>query len=520
MLRAWDVAAVRAAEETRLAQVPAGALMQRAAAGLATTCARLLIGARGGVSGARIALLVGSGNNGGDALWAGSRLAGRGARVDAVLVGAHPHEAGLAALRRAGGRSVDPATPDPAATGTSRSAAETVLARADLVIDGLVGLGGSPGLRPPGDALVAAIPSSAIVVAVDLPSGVDPDAGTTPSTHVRADVTVSFGVPKPCLLLPPACHAAGVVDLVDIGLGPLLDPAACAVERLESGDAVALLPVPPVQAHKYTRGVVGIVAGSAGYTGAAVLACAGALRAGAGMVRYIGPEHPAERVRAAWPEVVVGNGRVQAWVLGSGIDPDDVDADQREALDVALSSGLPCVVDAGALVLLARTLRGGGRPAGPLLLTPHAGELAALLSELAGDPADGPAGAAAAAGVGVGLSRASREAVEAEPLRHARAAATATGASVLLKGPVTLVVGAHGPARSQDDATPWLATAGAGDVLAGVAGAYLAAGLGVLDAASLAALVHGRAARLASSGGPMLAGDVAAAVPAAVRGLL
>jgi hydroxyethylthiazole kinase-like uncharacterized protein yjeF len=469
--------------------------MQRAAAGLATTCGRLLGAGGGRVSGARVALLVGSGNNGGDALWAGARLARRGARVDAVLVGSRPHAEGLAALRRAGGRAVA------AGSSTDQDAlarARDVLRCADVVVDGLVGLGGSPGLRPPAAALVDAIGPSALVVAVDLPSGVDPDTGQTPASCVRAHVTVTFGAPKPCLLLPPASRSAGVLDVVDIGLGPLLDPADAAVERLEDADAAALLPVPDAVAHKYTRGVVGVVAGSAGYTGAAVLTCGGALRAGAGMVRYVGPEHPAERVRAAWPEVVVGTGRVQAWVLGSGVDLALADADQREALEAALACGLPCVLDAGALALVAQT-----RPAGPALLTPHAGELARLLTDLPGAGAE-----------------VSREDVEAAPLQAVRRAAAATGATVLLKGSVTLVAGPEGPVRSQDDATPWLATAGAGDVLAGIAGTYLAAGLSPLDAGSLAALVHGRAARAASRGGPLLAGDVASTVPDVVRALV
>ncbi len=479
VLRASDVAAVRAAEAVVLAATPEGALMQRASAGLAATCARLLTARRGGVAGARAVLLVGSGNNGGDALWAGARLARRGARVDAVLVGDHPHAHGLAALRRAGGRT----------TTADDALAAAVLDRADLVVDGLVGLGGTPGLRPPADALVAAVPRSALVVAVDLPSGVDPDTGQTPAAHVRADVTVTFGAAKPCLLLPPACHAAGVVDVVDLGLGPHL-PATAAVERLTDGDAAALLPVPGTDAHKYTRGVVGVVAGSAGYTGAAVLACGGALRAGAGMVRYVGPEHPAERVRATWPEVVVGAGRVQAWTVGSGVDL-AADASQREPMVAALASGQPVVLDAGAIPLLADGLR----PTGPALLTPHAGELATLL----------------------GTQRAD---VEARPAAHARDAAARFGVHVLLKGAVTLVAAPDGRLRSQDDATPWLATAGAGDVLAGIAGTYLAAGLDPLDAGSLAALVHGRAARVASAGGPLLASDVAACVPGGVAALL
>ncbi|HET9654520.1 MAG TPA: NAD(P)H-hydrate epimerase, partial [Kineosporiaceae bacterium] len=323
MIRAFGVADVRAAEAVRLAQVPEGALMQRAASGLAATCLLLLRERRGRVSGARALLLVGAGNNGGDALWAGQRLAARGVQVVAVTLSASVHSEGLAALRSAGGRvrtaprpgdgwpdATDPAGPalaGPVPGGPvrgGRASGDPVLTDADLtgtdlIIDGIVGLGGAPGLREPAAGLVARLLGDGgtggaaevrrpLVVAVDLPSGVDPDEGSTPAPHVRADVTVTFGAAKPCLLLPPASRAAGRVIEVDIGLRDLL-PAAAAVERLEAADVAARWPVPGPGSDKYRRGVVGVVAGSAAYTGAAVLACGGALRAGAGMVRYVGP---------------------------------------------------------------------------------------------------------------------------------------------------------------------------------------------------------------------------------------
>ena len=371
--RAWRVQDIRAAENELLARTLEGALMQRAAAGLATVCAAELRRRRGRLPGALAVLLVGSGNNGGDALWAGARLARRGVRVVAVRLGGSIHEQGLSALRAAGGRLLD--LPD----------AEPLLRRADLVVDGLVGLGASPGLREPAATVVRALPPTGtpqapVVVAVDLPSGVDPDTGATPGTHVRADVTVTFGAPKPCLLLPPGDRAAGWVEVVDIGLRPGLRAGGePAVQRLTDAGAGALWPVPAPEDDKYQRGVVGIVAGSAAYTGAAVLCVGGALRAGAGMVRYVGPEHAADHVRQAWPEVVVGTGRVQAHVLGSGVDP-DADDGQAGSIRAALRSGLPCVVDAGALALLGAdaALRRSLGP--PTVLTPHAGELARLLT--------------------------------------------------------------------------------------------------------------------------------------------
>jgi hydroxyethylthiazole kinase-like uncharacterized protein yjeF len=498
--RAWSVADVREAEEALLARTPPGALMQRAAAGLATVCARELTARRGRLIGARAVLLVGAGNNGGDALWAGARLARRGVRVDAVQLAASLHEEGLAALRAAGGRLAD------------RSDAPRLLAVADLVVDGVVGLGGSPGLREPAAGLVAGLPSrgapgAPVVVAVDLPSGVDPDTGATPGPHVHADVTVTFGAPKPCLFLPPADRAAGRVEVVDIGLLPGLRAGAeAAVERLTEAGAAALWPVPTPEDDKYRRGVLGVVAGSSAYTGAAVLCVGGALRAGTGMVRYVGPEHAADHVRQAWPEIVVGTGRVQAYALGSGVDP-DADDGQADHVREALRSGLPCVVDAGALALLGADA--GLRSAlGPhTVLTPHAGELARLLTAVRDD--------------GDEIERAE---VEAQPLAHARELAAATGATVLLKGATTLVVPGEGaPVRTVRQAPAWLATAGAGDVLAGILGALLGAGLAPADAAALAADMHGRAATVAAGpgpGGPIIAGDVAAAVPAAVRALL
>jgi len=486
MMRAYDVAAVRLAEDTARAALPEGALMQRAAAGLASSVLSLLADADRPAYGTRVVLLVGPGDNGGDALLAGARLARRGVRVDALLVTEHAHAAGLAALRGAGGGVHAAADPASALT----SAASDLLARADLVVDGILGIGGRPGLSGAAELLVGAVPTSALVVAVDLPSGIDPETGDLSGTYVRADVTVTFGVAKPALLLPPASAVVGRLEVVDIGV-PL--PGRPAVERLDAADLAERWPVAGASDDKYRRGVLGVVAGGPTYTGAAVLCTGGAVRAGAGMVRYVGPSAPSDLVRARWPEVVPGNGQVQAWLIGPGLDP-EADADQREAAETALASDLPCVVDAGALGLVP------DHRAAPTLLTPHAGELARLLQAHGDD-----------------VSRAD---VEAAPLRHARRAAELTGATVLLKGAVTLVVPPRGPARSQADGPHWLATAGSGDVLAGIAGALLAAGLSPLDAGTLAVGAHGAAGHLASSGGPVSASSVLDAVPAAIRQLL
>jgi hydroxyethylthiazole kinase-like uncharacterized protein yjeF len=291
MRSAHPVPEVRRAERSLMATLPEGTLMQRAAAGLAARCADLLDGAYG----RRVALLVGAGDNGGDTLYAGARLARRGARADAVLLApdkAHP--GGLAALLGAGGRVAD-----------------AIPADADLVLDGIVGIGGQPGLRPMALQHADTIERLGVpVVAVDVPSGIGVDTGETPERHISADVTVTFGTHKVGLLAPPAAAAAGVVDRVDIGLGPWLGEPG--VTAAQSDDIAALLPEPPRTAHKYTRGVVGVAAGSAGYTGAGLLAVSGASCGIAGMVRYVGPSAVADLVRLRTPEAVVGAGRVQA----------------------------------------------------------------------------------------------------------------------------------------------------------------------------------------------------------------
>jgi hydroxyethylthiazole kinase-like uncharacterized protein yjeF len=492
ILPAFTADEVRAAQEPVLARVPDGALIFRAATGLAVECARLLKIRYGKVSGRRVVLLVGPGNNGGDALVAGALLGRRGVKVDGLLLSEVAYPAGLAAMRSAGGSLIEVSDPKGLEQG------RLLLSSADLIIDGIVGIGGTPGLRAPADSLVRAIPPRATVVAVDLPSGVVPDTGETPTDHVRADVTVAFGGISPCLLLPPAAHAAGQLIFVDVGIGGEL-PSDPTVMRLTPRGVAARWPTPGHVAHKYTRGVLGVVAGSDAYPGAAVLAVSGAIRAGVGIVRYIGPPVVTTHVLMARPEAVPGTGRVQAWLLGSGVE---ADVEQDSAIDQALGSGLPCVVDAGALEACVRRRAEGDRPADSdaILLTPHAGELARMLQILGHEV--------------------SRPDVEARPWHHVRWLASLADATVLLKGPTTLVANPAGKVYSQNDGSSWLATAGSGDVLAGIAGALMASGVGALEAGAMAAHVHGRAAIRASAGGPIAAGDIADATPATVADLL
>ncbi len=463
MLRAHDVASVRAAEERAAAGSGWDALMQRAARGLADELADV-------PAGEVLLVLVGPGNNGGDALFAAAYLLGRGVRVDLCLLDeARTHEAGLAAARAAGARVVD-------APHGHR-----------YVLDGLFGIGARPGLEGRAADWARWIDEAGPrTYAVDVPSGVEVDTGAAPGAHVRADVTVTFGTYKPALLAGPAADAAGEVRLVDIGLGPHL--GAPGLEALEASDGDVLdeaLFRTPVT-HKYTRGVVGVAAGSARYAGAAHLAVTGAQAGVAGMVRFVGEPDLAARVVDRAPEVVAGAGHVQAWVVGPGGGDQ---AGERLTAALADEHEPALVVDADALAHLPQRL---GRPA---LLTPHAGELAAML--------------------GV-----ERDAVEADPLTHARTAAQRWDAAVLLKGRRTLVARPGEPTRVNLSGTPWLGTAGSGDVLAGFAGSLLAAGLPPRDAGSVAAFLHGAAGVHANPGGPVTASAVAAALPSVVAAFL
>ncbi|WP_062385407.1 ADP-dependent NAD(P)H-hydrate dehydratase [Demequina iriomotensis] len=275
----------------------------------------------------------------------------------------------------------------------------------------------------------------------------------------------------------------------------------------ERDDVAAAWPEPGAADDKYSRGVVGVVAGSEAYPGAAALVVSGAIRAGAGMVRYVGPERAQDLVLAHRPEAVVHHPvdaaerlpRAQAWIVGPGVaDFPEQDA----AIGAVIAESAPMVVDAGALETVARARAAGARAIGAerVLLTPHAGELVRTLAALRHDvaPAD----------------------VERDRVGHARLLAEAARATVLLKGAVTLVVSPGGGAIELPLAPPWLATAGAGDVLAGIAGTLLAAGLTAEAAGASASWVHARAAELASRGGPVAALDVASSVPAVIAGLL
>lgn len=460
----YSADAIREAEAPLLAALPDGALMRRAAFGLATAIGRELKARTGGIAGRRVCAVVGSGDNGGDALWAATFLRRRGAAADAVLLNPErTHAAALAAFRRAGGAVV-----------------QNIPATTDLVIDGVVGISGRGPLRPNAAAVFES--SAAPVVAVDIPSGVDVHTGTADGPHVHAALTVTFGGLKPV----HALGECGRVELVDIGLDlPPTDLLA-----FDAADVRARWPVPGPHDDKYTQGVTGVLSGSATYPGAAVLSTGAAVAATSGMVRYAGSA--AQQVLSHWPEVIASHdaesaGRVQAWVVGPGLGTDETAA---EALRFALGTDLPVLVDADALTLLAADPDLVAERSAPTVLTPHAGEY----QRVAGAP--------------VGDDRVSA----------ARGLATRLGVTVLLKGNVTVIAEPGGTAYLNPAGQSWAATAGSGDVLSGVIGALLAAGLPPGEAAAAGAFVHARAANLsAADPGPRPAPTSASRILAHVR---
>ncbi|SNC74350.1 yjeF N-terminal region [Kytococcus aerolatus] len=341
MMRACSPAEVRQLERSAGAPYEDGTLMRRAAGAVADLVRRVHPG------GGQVLALVGSGGNGGDALWAVADLAGgRDAwTARALLLGEGADGQALAAARAAGVEVVEhlPA-----------GSAHELAAQVDVVVDGIVGLGARGGLSGAASRMAGAIAEqrasgggAPLVVAVDLPSGVDPEGrrAPEPGAHVRADHTVTFTCAKPAHLLPATCEHCGEVAVVDIGLDAT--GLGTVVAGWSEADLRSALPVPRRDAHKYSRGVLGVVAGSEVYPGAAVLTSSAALHTGVGMLRYVGPRRAEDLVLAACPEAVPGEGRVQAWVLGPGTPVDDAMVQRRQAR--LARSGGPALLDAGAL---------------------------------------------------------------------------------------------------------------------------------------------------------------------------
>ncbi len=465
--------AIREAEAPLLASLPDGALMRRAAQGLANAIARELVARTGGVSGRRVCAVVGSGDNGGDALWAATFLRRRGAAAAAVLLNPErTHQKALAAFVRSGGRVV-----------------ETVPTATDLVIDGVVGISGAGPLRPNAADVFAVVDEQAIpVVSVDIPSGVDVQTGAAAGPHVHAALTVTFGGLKPVHALGDCGH----IELVDIGL----DLAPTDLLEFEASDVAARWPKPGPKDDKYTQGVTGILAGSSMYPGAAILCTGAAVAATSGMVRYAGSA--AAEVVSHWPEVVAAPnasaaGRVQAWAVGPGVGTDDTGA---APLWFALETDLPVIVDADALTIVAAHPDLVADRAAPTVLTPHAGEFARLAGSPPGD----------------------------DRVADTRKLADRLGVTVLLKGNVTVIAEPGGPVYLNPAHQSWAATAGSGDVLSGMIGSLLAAGLPAAEAAAAAAFVHARAANISAAdpgprGAPTSASRIIAHVRAAIASL-
>lgn len=427
-------------------------LIGRAGAAVARAALDLL----GGSYGRTAVVLAGTGNNGADGRVAAERLRRRGVRVTVVELADAP----------------------------------AVLPEADLVIDAALGTGASRAHQAPD-------PGAALVLAVDIPSGIDGDTGTAVGSPMRADLTVTFAALKPGLLLGDGPAHTGAVRIADIGL----DVSRARIHLLDDASAAALLPRRGSGAHKWHQAVL-VVAGSPGMTGAASMAAEAAQRAGAGMVRLAspgaghGPDVPREVVTldlddAGWADALLADpGKVHAVAVGPGMGTAMATRHQIRTLVSGLD--LPVVVDGDGLTALGADAAKvvAGRRAGTVL-TPHDGEFA----RLAGHPPG------------------------ADRIGDASRLAERTGAVVLLKGPTTVVAAPDGQVRLVRSGDDRLATAGTGDVLTGIVIALLAAGLDPLDAAAAGAHLHGLAGREAPRHGAV-AGDVIDGIPAALGRLL
>jgi hydroxyethylthiazole kinase-like uncharacterized protein yjeF len=447
---------MRAAEAAAIAAgTPVEMLMERAGAGAAEAIWRF--------AGPLPALvLCGPGNNGGDGYVIARLLRERGMQVRVAASGEPKTEAARCARGRWDGPVVDLPEAEPA----------------PLTVDALFGTGLTRGLDLATSGNLARLAAEArIKVAIDLPSGVASDDGALLSPVPLFDLTVTFATLKPSHLLQPARARLGRIAIVDIGT------AGQSLQR-EIGRPKLRRPGP--QDHKYSRGYVAMVAGD--MPGASALACAAAARSGAGYVRLF-----AERPVAGLPQAVVqheGGGlagledpRIDVVAIGPGLGRGEA-ALQR--LDVALAAAKPLVLDADALVLLARRgVEALGALAETAILTPHAGEFARLFPGLEGGK-----------------------------LAQARAAASRSGCVIVYKGPDTVVAAPDGRAAIAGDLPPWLATAGTGDVLTGIVAALRAAGMEAFEAACAAVWLHGRAAERAGAG--LVADVLLAHLPAAL----
>ncbi|GAA1850525.1 NAD(P)H-hydrate dehydratase [Brevibacterium marinum] len=442
-------------------------LMARASSALARFSAEVLRERRGQIFGARVCVLTGPGNNAGDALFAAAALSRRGAHITVITLFDRTHDEGLAAARRVGAGVIDCSS-----TGTAghrnteavdpRGEVLRELRRSDLVLDGILGTGGRRGLPDHIASLVRdwrhsattgshGTSSASAVIAVDVPSDLSPEE-TGAEDRIHADHTVTFGGLKTELVDPRVRPFTGTVHVVDIGLG--LEKNRATAEVLDTDDLTADFPRPHPEGHKYSRGVVGILAGSEEYPGAGALTTTSAVNCGIGMVRSLGSPMVAEFVIGLHAEVVTATGRMNAVVMGPGNPEDEY---VRACIDDLAETTVPVVLDAGALDMVGRTesAKGTWLADRPVVLTPHAGELARLLSRLLGE-----------------IITASR--INVDPIGWAQRAAELSGCIVVLKGHQTVIACPDGFSVLPEAGPPSLATAGSGDVLAGIIGAMAA----------------------------------------------
>lgn len=506
MIPVYTGSQVRTAEIPLLQGDGANRLMRLAADALAHHAVLMLRELTGHLYGTRLVGLIGSGNNGGDGLFAMAILAKRGVKCTAVLWGERAHPAALTAFKRAGGRTKTLEDLPP------------LLENCDLLIDAVYGTGARPGAELP------EIPARVPVLACDMPSGVDASTGAVAPSVIPADRTVSFGALKTGLTVGSGHLVSGSIHVVDIGLrGTLPKPEAWVAQGADLG--VLLNRGADWHApgrHKYQRGVLGLLAGSPKYPGAAVLTARAAASTGVGLLRTMVPQTVVSTLAATVPESVPlaaeefdallaqnrrnvreGAARIGAWAVGPGLEDS---AANRQSLNQILASGAPCVIDAGALGMLEPGVHTQLR-----ILTPHTGELRTLLT---------------AAGV-----RVSAADIAEDPIRWARWAAVAYDCVILLKGSATICTSPDGYTLIVHASTPDLATAGSGDVLTGVLGTLLAStefpaeGADpdrmhrIVDIAAAGALIHAHAGALAALEGTLGASELLRALPVAARDL-
>ena len=470
------------------------------------------------VADARIVVLVGPGNNGGDGLVAARYLHEWGASVTVYLCGRRPEGDGnLAAVGRLG-LSVIKAVNDPGCDRLRRA-----LRGVDVVVDSILGTGRS---RPVAGTLrdVLAVLSDAkaasertFVVALDLPTGLDSDTGATDPALAPADLTVTLGYPKRGLFAYPGADAAGSVETVDIGVPAGLD-GDVHLELMTDEWAASALPARPSSSHKGTFGRALVVAGSASYVGAATLAASGAGRAGAGLVTVAVPRSLQAAVASNAPEptyiplpeadygepaanaadlVLEALSDYDAVLVGCGLGQSDGAAQLLERLLYSGADLPPTVVDADGLNFLARRPDWWQMVGRDAVLTPHPGEMGRLSGDAVAE-------------------------LQRDRIASAQAAAHRWGKTVVLKGAHTVVAAPDGSAMVSPFANPALASAGTGDVLAGAVTGLLAQGLDLQTAAALGVYLHGAAAELVSDDlgdAGLLASDLPPALPMAIKDL-